>query len=281
MIETFVNFDDFKKRAIELGVAVNLDELLSLNIVFLESYEDYVIISVRDYNGTNEPKNNILLLSEKNALLYSENKQFNDNDYKMFRISMQKQYGESSVLSLLTLRAIVKNYQQTFNQIDENIDVIEKGLKAEIVEDATVKLRKLTNRIEDFVILLTSLEERKIKQVNTGLVAYDYDLVYTKAQQLLDRCRNHLSQLRDIQWEIDSKQTKETNKRIEELNLVVKRLTGITIVLMIPNIIAGHFGMNFIYMPELAIEWAYPAVIVGQIIVTLTAALWMKKKGWL
>ncbi len=282
MIETFSDFAQFKSKAKEIGVSVNLDELLGVNGIFLESYEDYVIISLKDYadNTTNVLSANILVLSEKDALLYSERKTFGEKDYKFFRNTLQKPYGEPTVLTLLMLRDVLANYQTAFKAIDEKIDVLEKRYDIDSAEEITVVLRKLTNRTEGFTHLLVSLEERKIIHVNTSYVAYDYKLVLTKGQYLLDRCRNHLNQLRDIQHEADMKQTRETNKRIEDLTVTVKRLTALTIVLMIPTIIAGHFGMNFKYMPELDVPWAYPAVIIAQIVITLGVAWYLKKKGW-
>lgn len=283
MIETFSDFAQFKSKAQGIGVSVNLDELLGVNGVFLESYEDYVLISLKDYadNTTNDLSANILVLTEKEALLYSERKTFGEKDYKFFRNTLQKPYGEPTVLTLLMLRDVLANYQNAFKSIDEKIDVLEKNYDIDSAEEITVVLRKLTNRTEDFTHLLVSLEERKIVHVNTSYVAYDYKLVLTKGQYLLDRCRNHLNQLRDIQHEADMKQTRETNKRIEDLTDVMKKLTAITVILMIPNIIAGHFGMNFKYMPELGLEWAYPAVILGQLIITGIAYLYFKKRGWL
>ena len=41
------------------------------------------------------------------------------------------------------------------------------------------------------------------------------------------------------------------------LNVVVKRLTAFTVILMIPTLIAGIYGMNFLYMPELAWPFGY------------------------
>lgn len=283
MIETFTDFEQFKRKAQESGVSVNLDELLSVNIVFLESYEDYVIISVKDYSegSSNGLSPNILILSDKYALLYSEKKNFGEKDYKLFRNTLTRQFGESTVLTFLTLREILANYKTSFTAIDEKIDDLEKKYDMDKAEEATVLLRKHTNRIEDFVHLLVSLEERKISQVYTSYVAYDYKLTLTKSQNLLDRCRNHLNQLRDIQREAEMRETRETNKRIEDLTNVMKRLTAITVVLMIPNIIGSHFGMNFRYMPELDIPLAYPAVILITIVITIATAIYLRKKGWL
>ncbi|MFH1056737.1 MAG: CorA family divalent cation transporter, partial [Candidatus Micrarchaeota archaeon] len=183
--------------------------------------------------------------------------------------------------TLLTLREVLSNYHKDFNTVDENIDQLEKSYHIDSAEKTTTHLRRLTNRIEDLVNLLVSLEERKIRQVNTSFVGYDYKLVLTKAQHLLDRCRNHLNQLRDIQRESDMRQTRETNKRIEDLTNVMKKLTAITVLLMVPTLVASNYGMNFRFMPELNVEWAYPAIVASEIIIVIAIALYFRKVKWL
>ncbi len=42
------------------------------------------------------------------------------------------------------------------------------------------------------------------------------------------------------------------------LNIVVKRLTSYSIILMSISIVAGIYGMNFALMPELDWRWGYP-----------------------
>ena len=277
MIENFSDFEQFKKKAQELGVGVNLDELLGLDVTFLESYEDYVIISMK---VAGETPHNILILSEKDAFLYSA-KSYGEKDYKMFRFTLQKPYGEATVLAFLTLRSVLEEYQSSFKILDERIDALETVYETKTAEETSVRLRRLTNRVEDFVHLLISLEERKIVQVNTSLISYDYGLMLAKAQHLLDRCRNHLSQLRDIQHEAEMRQTKETNKRIEDLTNVMKKLTSITVIIMLPTLVASHYGMNFTNIPELGIPWAYPAVIVVEILLIAAAVFYFRKRGWI
>ena len=276
MIETYTEFDQFKKKAHEMGVGVNLEELLEIQVTFLESYEEYVIINIKT---TGESPNNIIILNEKNALLYSD-KAFGEKDYKMFRYTLQKPFGETTVLSFLVLRSVLEEYQNVFKVLDENIDHLEKKYEISEAEESTSRLRRLTNRVEDFVNLMISLEERKIRQVNTSFIAYDYGLVLAKAQHLLDRCRNHLNQLRDIQRDADVRQTRETNRRIEELTNVMKKLTALTAIIMVPTLIASIYGMNVTQLP-LAQENGFYAVMTVILLLTAVAAGYSKIKGWL
>jgi magnesium transporter len=87
--------------------------------------------------------------------------------------------------------------------------------------------------------------------------------------------------LKDIAHENEMKVTIELNRRIERLNDIVKRLTALTVILMIPTLIASHFGMNFVYMPELRMPLAYPVVIISQIAVIASVVFILKSIRWL
>ncbi|HIH20322.1 TPA: hypothetical protein HA244_03565 [Candidatus Micrarchaeota archaeon] len=277
MIETFSDFAQFKRKAAELDVNVNLDELQEIDVVFLESYGNYVILAIKTTGGK---KNDILVLGEKNSLLYSE-KTFGEKDYRIFKHTLQKQYGESTVLTLLTLRSTLEDYSGAFKILDETIDSLEAEYRPGLAEETTTKLRRLTNRVEDFATLMMSLEERKIVQVNANLVTYDYGITTAKAQHLLDRCRNHLHQLRDIQRQAEMKESHEMNRNIAELASAAKKLAAISAILLVPVIIAGHFGFNFNYLTGLgAMPSAFPTLLVAEIALTALAAWYLKKMRW-
>jgi magnesium transporter len=44
---------------------------------------------------------------------------------------------------------------------------------------------------------------------------------------------------------------------------------------------AGIYGMNFEYMPELGVRWAYPALWVAMIAVAGGLIVYFRRKGWL
>ena len=48
-----------------------------------------------------------------------------------------------------------------------------------------------------------------------------------------------------------------------------------------PTMIAGIYGMNFEYMPELSWEWGYPAVLLTMGIVMAVMYWWFRKNHWL
>ncbi|MNY54488.1 Magnesium transport protein CorA [compost metagenome] len=64
------------------------------------------------------------------------------------------------------------------------------------------------------------------------------------------------------------------------MNTIMKTLTVITTIFMPLTFIAGLYGMNFAYMPELEWHWGYFAVLIIMIGIGLGMFAWFQKKGW-
>ena len=67
----------------------------------------------------------------------------------------------------------------------------------------------------------------------------------------------------------------------QKMNEIMKVLTIISTIFIPLTFIAGLYGMNFKYMPELESKWGYPGVILVMVIVVLFLIRWFKKKSWL
>jgi len=65
------------------------------------------------------------------------------------------------------------------------------------------------------------------------------------------------------------------------LNEVMKVLTIIATIFMPLTFIAGVYGMNFKYMPELEYRWGYFCVLGIMLVVALLMLRYFKKKKWI
>lgn len=65
------------------------------------------------------------------------------------------------------------------------------------------------------------------------------------------------------------------------MNAVMKTLTSASIILLIPNLIAAIYGMNFDHMPELHMRYGYPVVLGVMLAIMLALYLNFKRKDWL
>jgi magnesium transporter len=65
-----------------------------------------------------------------------------------------------------------------------------------------------------------------------------------------------------------------------EQNDLFKILTIASVVGIPPTLMAGIYGMNFKFMPELAWAWGYPFGLVVILVSALIPLLWFKWRGW-
>ena len=64
-------------------------------------------------------------------------------------------------------------------------------------------------------------------------------------------------------------------------NEVMKVLTIMASIFIPLTFLAGLYGMNFEYMPELHVRWAYPALLMLMAILGVGMVLYFRRKGWL
>jgi magnesium transporter len=62
---------------------------------------------------------------------------------------------------------------------------------------------------------------------------------------------------------------------------VSKKIAGWAAILAIPTMIAGFYGMNFKFMPELSWHYGYPVVVMATLSLCFIAYLLFRKAGWL
>jgi magnesium transporter len=67
----------------------------------------------------------------------------------------------------------------------------------------------------------------------------------------------------------------------QKTNEVMRILTVFSAFFLPLTFIVGVYGMNFQWMPELQVQYGYPAVMVFMALVTLLIFQWFKRKNWL
>ncbi|WP_007025442.1 magnesium/cobalt transporter CorA [Saccharomonospora iraqiensis] len=66
-----------------------------------------------------------------------------------------------------------------------------------------------------------------------------------------------------------------------QLNSDMRKITAWAAIIAVPTALAGIYGMNFEYMPELQLRYGYPMIIVVILVVCLTLYRVFRKKNWL
>ena len=120
--------------------------------------------------------------------------------------------------------------------------------------------------------LVSSLMRREHAAVSEELFPYFQDL-YDHLVRVLDTI--------DVDREMLASAL-EANLSVisNNLNVIVKRLTAFTVILMIPTLIAGIYGMNFHVMPELTWPFGYFAALLLMLAASVGAYLYFRARDW-
>ncbi|MFN0073278.1 MAG: magnesium/cobalt transporter CorA [Chloroflexota bacterium] len=167
-------------------------------------------------------------------------------------------------LSLLVYQiadALVDNYFPIVDHFDDRLSDLEDQLfdglgrvtlsRLFAMRKSLIGMRRLTNQMRDVFNILVRREQ---------LVFHENTLpYYTDIYDHLLRISETLELQRDLlSGALESYLSIQSN----ELNLTVRKLTAVTVMVMVPTLIAGIYGMNFDIMPELRWALGYPMAIV-------------------
>ncbi|MFP7296489.1 magnesium/cobalt transporter CorA [Neobacillus niacini] len=265
---------DFHPLAIE-------DCIFTLQRPKLDYYEDYTFFVTQALNPLTITKEEIdFFLAEKFIVTFHHQPSPEiDEVWSRFSLSSKvKKWNPSQVLYHV-LDKMVDNYfplvyqvEDTLNELDEN----SKGRTMEaLLEDLydtrhqLLALRHTVTPMRDLVYRIINSQRMTKMQLKIEYFSDIHDHLL-KLTEMVEANRELASDIRDSYISLNSHQT----------NHVMKVLTVITTLFMPLTFIAGIYGMNFHYMPELTWKYGYFTTLFIMFLVVLVMTLWFKKKGW-
>ena len=178
------------------------------------------------------------------------------------------------------LEQIVKRDRDLLERYDEELDAMEIAIVTEKDELTSERVNEIRSEIRDLRVHYEQLIDfsQELDENENNFFKHDNLRYFRLFSNRIDRLRDttvaisdHAAQLRDIyQSHLDIKQ-----------NRIMTVLTIVTTIFMPLTLIAGWYGMNFKYMPELESGWGYPITIIVSILIVLGSLLFFKKKKWL
>jgi len=260
------------------GHTFDFASVLELTTDFAQVTSQYLLLNIKEYNS--EKPDNLLFLTENETYVCSRNTP-SPAMVKAFDDVLQRSFGKGTIITFLILNQIQEKHIQQLNSLIREVRKLEENFDHDAYRALSQEFERYSDRLEEFHDLIIGLQERRYKQVDTQYIVFDYRVLIAESQSLQTRCRRRLNTLKDLRQDHEMKATEELNSKIVRLNDVLKKLTSITVILMLPTLIASHFGMNFAYMPELRLHWVYPAVIGAQIVIMGVFFFIFRKIGWL
>jgi magnesium transporter len=178
------------------------------------------------------------------------------------------------------LDAVVDGYFPLLDKLTDKIEDLESKILAG--GRATGTLRTILALKRQLLELRRTISPQR--DVANALLRRDLPLVDDLSapyfQDLYDHLIRVLDQL-DLQRDLLASSL-EANLAVtgNNLNAIMKRLTAFTVILMVPTLIAGVYGMNFHFMPELSWSVGYPFALGLMLVAMAGAAIFFKRKDW-
>jgi magnesium transporter len=191
---------------------------------------------------------------------------------------IRKMGADYLVYSLLD--SIVDNYFIILEKLGERIELLEEKLITNPVPETINLIHKLKREmiflrrsVWPLRELIGNIERGESSLIKGSTNIYLRD-VYDHTIQVIDTIetfRDILSGMLDIYLSSVS----------NRLNAVMKVLTIIATIFMPLTFIAGIYGMNFKYMPELEWRLGYPVILLTMVSIGVLMLVSFRKKKWL
>ncbi len=183
-------------------------------------------------------------------------------------------------LAYALLDSTVDNYFIILEKLGEEIEFLEEKL---VIRATPEILQTIHGLKRDMIFLrkavwplrevISALERRESLLIKESTRIYLRD-VYDHTIQAIDNIETYRDMVSGM---LDIYLSSVSNR----LNSVMKVLTIIATIFMPLTFLAGIYGMNFKYMPELEWRWGYPVVWLIMVGIGVFMLLYFRRKKWL
>src|SRR4029450_3670686 len=182
----------------------------------------------------------------------------------------------SGLVAYLLIDAIVDDYLPLLDVLSDHMDDLEYAIfgewRAEVSEDIfmvkkkLLYLRRAVTPLRDVFNTLLR-REQPIFPRDTHLYFQDVYDHLIRVADTIDTLRDMLSSTMDAYLSVSG----------NRMNKIMKRLTSISTILMSVTLIAGIYGMNFVFMPELRWRYGYVVALASMVAVGVALYVFLKK----
>lgn len=186
----------------------------------------------------------------------------------------------TGLLAYLLIDAIVDDYMPLLDTISDHLDELEVQIFEELrpeslreiflIKKQLLFLRRAVTPLRDVFNTLLRREQQVFSRETTVYFQDVFDHLIRVADTI-DTLRDLLGSTMDAYLSIAG----------NRMNMVMKRLTAISTLLMSVTLIAGIYGMNFTYMPELGMRFGYIGSLLLMLGVALALYLYFRRIKWL
>jgi magnesium transporter len=253
----------------------------------MEDFDDYIffvlkMLYIDDKNQEIRSEQVSLILGKNYVISFQERV---GDVFNSVRERIRKGKGRirkmsADYLAYSLIDAIIDNYFIILEGIGEKVENIEQDVLSNPEPEI---LQQIYTLKREMIYLRKSVWP--FREVINGLLRDESNLIKKDTHIYLRDLYDHTIQVIDtietfrdmISGMLDIYMSSVNNK----MNEVMKVLTIFAAIFIPLTFIAGVYGMNFQYMPELSLPWAYPAVWSVIILVGVSLFIYFKHKKWI
>lgn len=176
--------------------------------------------------------------------------------------------------------AVVDHYFGVLEKLGEKIEALED----ELLKEPSAQTLETTHRLKREMLYFRK-QVWPLREVLNSLVKDQSHLIAETTQVFLRDVYDHTIQvidtiesLRDVLSGLHDLYLSTISNRMNE---VMKVLTIMATIFIPLTFIAGIYGMNFEFMPELKWKWSYPLLWGVLVAIFVSMLFWFKRKRWL
>ena len=198
---------------------------------------------------------------------------------RRFLTTFAKRHPERPNMMVLKIfEKVVVDYMDVLKEINHRRNNFEQKLYASNRNEELFALMRVQKSLVYFLTALRSNELLLKKMERTNFLHCDEEelefmgdltIEYAQALEMADTYTNILSSTMDAFASIIN----------NNMNIVIKRLTAITIILSVPALVAGFFGMNVHFPTENTVRGFYAALVIS-VLLSILLSLYFNKKKW-
>jgi magnesium transporter len=183
-------------------------------------------------------------------------------------------------LAYALMDTVVDHYFVILEKLGEKIEQLEE----ELLENPTPRMLEDIHHLKREIIVFRR-QVWPLREVLNSLIKGQAALIQETTHIFLRDVYDHTIQVidtiesfRDVLSGLSDLYLSTVSNRMNE---VMKVLTIIATIFIPLTFIAGIYGMNFEYMPELKWRWSYPLLWAVLIAIFISMVIWFKRKKWL
>jgi magnesium transporter len=292
---SWINIDGLHEVELieKIGTHFNIHPLTQEDIVNtgqrpkVENYEEYIYIVIKmlkfdETTGHITSEQVSLILGPHYLLSFQETEGdvFNSVRERIRKGRVHIRRSGPDYLAYALIDAVVDHYFLMLEKIGEKIEHFEERLPLQPTPEILqaiydlkrelVYFRKQVWPIREVLNVWQKAESSIIEEANKVFIRDVYDHT-VQVIDTIDSFRDIITGVMDLYLSTVS----------NKMNEVMKVLTIMATIFIPLTFIAGIYGMNFKYMPELEWKWSYPLLWIVLIAIFLGMMFYFKRKKWL